>query len=200
MNRKTSENVLSIIMITVLLCSCFGKTPPAAFYTLSTIQEETPQDKLPAEFYLAVGPISIPSELDRPQIIVRDHEGRIKLSEFHRWAGSFPDNIASVLSTNLSVLLGTDRIVPRHHGDLYPLTHFIVLHINRFDGQLQGEVLLDVTWSMQKINHLEPLIVKRSVIHEPVLSGDYTGLVAAQSKALAGLAGQIADSVPMIQE
>jgi hypothetical protein len=184
----------------VLLYSCLGKTTPAAFYTLNTIQGESAQETLSTEFYIAVGPVSLPSELDRPHIIIRDHESRIKLSEFHRWAGSLPDNIASVLSTNLSILLGTDRIMPRHHGDLLPITHYIMLNINRFDGHLQGEVLLDVTWSIQKTRHLEPLIIKRSVIHEPVLSEDYKGLVAAQSKALAELSRQIAVSVPEIQE
>lgn len=203
MNKQISRNPLSkiIIIATVaLICSCFGKTPPATFYMLQAMPEEKPRDRLSQEIFIAVGPVAIPSEMDRPQIIIRDQKNRIRLSETHRWAAPLPDSIASVLSTNLSVLLGTDRIMPRHHSDLFPVTHYIVLNINRFDGQLQKEVLLDVTWSIQKNQHLEPLFIKRSVIHEPVLYGDYHDLVGAQSKALFELSRQIASSVMELQE
>lgn len=189
-----------IMAATLLIFSCFGKTPPSTFYKLSTIQQGDSQNRISQKFFIAIGPVTIPPEVDRSQIITRDHESRITLSEFHRWAGPFQEEIASVLSTNLSVLLGTDRIIPRHHGDTLPVTHHVVLNINRFDGQLQGDVLLDVTWIIQKSGNPEPLIVKRSIIREPVLSHDYDGLVAAQSKALSGLSREIAASVRTIRE
>ena len=162
--------------------------------------EERSQDTLSQEIFIAVGPVIIPSEMDRPQIIIRDHASRVKISEFHRWAAPLQEDIASVLSTNLAALLGTDRITPRQYSDLFPVTHYIVLNINRFDGQLQGEVFFDVTWSIQRNQHLEPLTIKRSIIREPVLQGEYDGLIAAQSNALAELSRQIAASVMEIEE
>ncbi len=195
-----SINIALIIGISVLMLSCFGKTPQAAFYTLRALQEGEKQDKISEKLSVAIGPVTIPSEMDRPQIMTRDHENRITLSEFHRWAGPLQEGITSVLTANLSQLLGTDRVMSRNHENIFPFTHHVVLNINRFDGSLQGDVLLDVTWIVQKSGNPEPLIVKRSVIHEPVLSNDYNGLVAAQSKALSGLSREIAASVRTIRE
>jgi uncharacterized protein len=203
MNRRIFRILLSvfiIIAVTALLYSCLGRTPQTNFYKLSPLKEIKPEHPLSPDFSIAIGPVTIPSEIDRPQIILRDHESRIKMSEYHRWSGPIQEDIASVLSSNLSLLLGTDRILPRDQESLFPFTHFIALHINRFDGQWKGEVLLDVTWSIQKNQHPYPLIVKRSVIREPVLSDDYEGLVATQSKALSGLSRLMAASVRTIRE
>ncbi len=203
MNRPISRISLSvfiIIAITALLCSCLGRSPQTNFYKLSPLKEIKTEHPLSQNFSIAIGPVTIPSEMDRPQIIIRDQESRVKMSEYHRWSGPIQDDIASVLSSNLSLLLGTDRILPRHHGNLFPFTHFIALHINRFDGQWKGEVLLDVTWSIQKDQHPDPLIVKRSIIREPVLSHNYDGLVAAQSQALSKLSREITASFPAIKE
>jgi uncharacterized protein len=203
MNQRITRQSITIAMImgvNLLIFSCFGKTSPATFYTLSALQEGDVRDKISQKISIAIGPVTIPPEMDRPQIITRDHENRVTLSEFHRWAGPLQEGITSVLSANLSTLLGTDRIISRRHENIFPFTHHLVLNINRFDGQLQGDVLLDVTWIIQKSSNPEPLIVKKSVIHEPVLSNDYNGLVAAQSKALSELSRQIAASLRTIRE
>lgn len=187
--------LIMVMVVSVLILSCIGTTPPAVFYTLSTMQEGNSSYQIPQEMAIAIGPVRLPAELDRSQILIRDTENRITLAEFHRWAGPLQERIASVLARNLATLLGTQRIAPRGRENIFPFTHYIVLSINRFDGQLQGEVLLDVTWSIRADNQQETQIVKRSVIHETVSTPDYDGLVAAQSTALAELSRQIAESV-----
>jgi len=203
MNRRIfriSLSVYIIIAIMALVCSCLGRSPQTNFYKLSPLKEIKPEHPLSRNFSIAIGPVTIPSEIDRPQIILRDHESRVKMSEYHRWSAPLQEDIASVLSSNLSLLLGTDRILPRNQESLFPFTHFIALHINQFDAQWKREVILDVTWSIQKDQNPDPLIIKRTVIREPVLSDDYEGLVAAQSKALSGLSRQMAASVRTTRE
>jgi uncharacterized lipoprotein YmbA len=187
--------IAMMIAILVLISSCIGKTPPATFYTLSVIQEKNSLNRIPHDIAIAIGPVTIPSELDRSQIITRDIDGRITLSELHRWAGPLQERIASVLSINLATLLGTDMVAPRISENIFPFTHYVILSINRFDGRLQGTVLLDVTWSIKTNNKPDPLIVKRSIIHEAVLSPGHSGLVAAQGKALSELSNRIAEAI-----
>lgn len=199
MKKQLPDRISGIILaaaFVVLLCSCIGgKSPAASFYTLTAAQTDTRQaSRFSDNISIAIGPVFIPSEIDRPQILLRDPGNRIKLSEFDRWAAPLQENIASVLASNLSILLATDRIVPATHENLFPATHHIALNINRFDGDFGGDVTLDVTWAIQKSGQADPLIVKRSVIHQAVPQGSYSGLVAAHSDALAELSREIAGS------
>ena len=185
----------------VFFYSCIGgKSPAASFYTLTAAQKLPQQEsRLSEKISIGVGPVTIPPEMDRPQILMRSPENQIKLSEFERWAAPLQENIASILSANLSILLHTERVIPGIHQNLFPITHHVVLNINRFDGYLSGEVVLDATWSILKSGQSEPLVVKRSVISEAVQQDTYADLVAAHSTALAKLSREIAASFSNMQ-
>ncbi len=183
----------------VWLVGCTGKSPKADFYVLTAIPAAaSAATALSGEMAIAVGPVSLPAELDRKQIVTRDAGNRLKIAELHRWAGPLQDNITSALTTNLTALLGTDRVAPYNRESLFPFTHHVVISINRFDGWPAGEILLDVTWSIKRTGVSEPLIVQRSEIRKPVATADYAGIVAAQSKALAEISSRIADALKQL--
>lgn len=194
------KSALAIFLIgMLLLAGCTGKSPKADFYTLNELPaSSSAAAPLSQEIAVAVGPVSLPAELDRKQIVTRDAGNRIKVSELHRWVGPLQDNITSVLTTNLAALLGTERIAPYNRENLFPFTHHIVFSINRFDGWPAGEILLDVTWSIKKSGVSEPLLVQRTEIRQPVATPDYAGLVAAQSKALAEISARIAAAIKQL--
>lgn len=174
------------------LAGCTGKSPKSDFYTLGTTPAAGPAAQLSADMAIAVGPVTIPAELDRKQIVTRDSDNRLNMAELSRWAGPLQDNITAVLTANLAARLGTDKVAPHYRESLFPFTHQVVLNINRFDGHLKGEVLLDATWSIKQNGQSAPLVVKHTEIRTPVTTPDYNGLVAAQSKTLADLSSQIA--------
>jgi len=174
------------------LAGCTGKSPKSDFYTLGTTPATGPAAQLSVDLAIAVGPVTIPAELDRKQIVTRDGDNRVKVAELSRWAGPLQDNITAVLTANLAARLGTDKVAPHYRESLFPFTHRVVLNINRFDGHPQGDVLLDVTWSIKQNGQSTPLVIQHTEIRTPVTSPDYNGLVAAQSKTLAELSDQIA--------
>jgi len=171
---------------------CTGKSPKADFYAIGAIPASGPIFDLAPGITLAIGPVTIPAELDRKQIVTRDAGNRVIVAELSRWAGPLQDNIAAVLTANLAARLGTEKIAPHNRESLFPFTHHVILSINRFDGHPDSEVVLDVTWSIRKSGESAPLIVRHSEIREPVASPDYADLVAAQSKTLAELSTRIA--------
>ena len=177
------------------LAGCTGTSPKSDFYTLGTTPATGPATQLSADMAIAVGPVTIPAELDRKQIVTRDSDNRLKISELSRWAGPLQDNITAVLTANLASRLGTDKVAPHYRESLFPFTHQVVLNINRFDGYFKGEVLLDATWSIKQNGQSVPLIVKHTLIRTPLVTPDYSGLVAAQSKALAEISTLIADTL-----
>jgi uncharacterized protein len=179
----------------VWLAGCTGKSPKADFYALGATPVSGPTAALSRDIAIAVGPVTIPAELDRKQIVTRDTGNRLIVAELSRWAGPLQDNIAAVVTANLAARLGTEKVAPHNRESLFPFTHHVVLNINRFDGNPQSEVLLDVTWSLKQSGVSTPLLVAHSKIREPVATPDYAGLVAAQSKALAEISTLIADAV-----
>ena len=201
MKQPKTRFLFTLILFLVALAwlaGCTGKSPKADFYTLGATPASGPPAKLSQDIAVAIGPVTIPMELDRKQIVTRDAENRVSVAELSRWVGPLQDNITAVLTANLAARLGTEKVAPHNRESLFPFTHHVVLNINRFDGHPQGEILLDVTWSIKKNGVSAPLLVKHSKIREPVATPDYAGLVAAQSKALAEISTRIADAIKQL--
>ena len=59
---------------------------------------------------VAVGPVSVPAAVDRPQIVVSTGPNQVRLDEFNRWASPLQNNIARVVAENLVAMLGTPRV------------------------------------------------------------------------------------------
>ena len=194
MQAKIRLRLTPIIGLICLLwlVGCTGKSPRADFYALGATPASGPVKALTPEIALAIGPVTIPAELDRKQIVTRDAGNRVKVAELSRWAAPLQDSITAVLAANLASQLGTDRVAPHNRESLFPFTHQLSININRFDGHPEGSVLLDATWSIKQNGVPNPLVLERSQIREPVATPDYNGMVAAQSKALAELGTLIA--------
>jgi hypothetical protein len=70
-----------------------------------------------------------------------------------------------------------------------------VININRYDSRLSKEFLIDATWSIKDLDGNKPLLIRNSIIREPLAASNYEGLVAAQSKALATLSEELAKAI-----
>src|SRR5215468_10622748 len=107
MKEKRMGLILGISLIAALLSGC-GGSAPSRFYTLDPTA--VPEGAPAASYAVAVGPVSIPAAVDRPQFVVQSAPNRVSLDEFNRWAGPLDENIARVVAGNLSVLLGTPLV------------------------------------------------------------------------------------------
>lgn len=197
--QKTS---LLVLFIAVLLAGCGGSPTPVEFYTLNSLSG-MPQQANPADaaqnIAIGIGPVKIPKILDRPQIVTRTGPNKIKVDEFHRWAGPLGTGFARVLAENISLLLATDRVaVYPWEVDFKP--HYrIALDIRYFEGQLGENVLLDVVWRIAGQESQTIQATKASVINEPLAAADYGALVAAKSQAIAQLSREIAQEIRKLQ-
>jgi uncharacterized protein len=194
--------LLLFLFISVLLAGCGGSPTPVEFYTLNSLSG-TPQQANPADadqnIAIGIGPVKIPKILDRPQIVTRIGPNKIKVDEFHRWAGPLGAGFAQVLAENISVLLATDQVeVYPWEVDFKP--HYrIVLDVRYFEGQLGENVVLDVVWRVSGQESQKIKAAKASVINEPLAAADYETLVAAKSQAIAQLSREIAQEIRKLQ-
>ena len=193
-NKSRIMQIACVTMVVgvMMLTACGGRTPPAKFYTLQPVEQSSTGKSLPLNVALAIGPVAIPAALDRAEIVTRDAVNEISFSEYQRWAGPLKASIASVITQNIGTLLETERVTPFTHENIFQPTHRVVININRYDSQLAKEFLLSATWSIKNLNGNKLLLIRNSIIREPLASDGYEELVAAQSKALAALSQEIA--------
>lgn len=191
----------AFILFVFLLAGC-GSSPAVKYYTLNTLPD-TQQDNTEAasgdDIAIGVGPVDFPKFLDRPQIVTRKGQNQVEVSEFHRWAASLPGDFSRILAKNISTLLPTNRVAVYPWDDTFSPTHQIKLDVEQFDGRLDDNVLLNVTWSVVGQEGKKELVVRKSLIEEPVPTNDYEGLVAAQSNALATLSREIVEEIRRVR-
>ena len=187
-----------LMLFFVAACS---STPPVAYYTLHTLperQQEIPAAVMDNTIAIGVGPVEFPKFLDRPQIVTRKSQNQIEVSEFNRWAGSFPGDFSRVLAKNISILLPTDRVAVYPWGDQFTPTYQIKLEVEQFDGQLGESVVLDVTWMVTNQEGTNTLMVRKSRVEEAVSDETYEALVEAKSNGLVTLSRTIVEELRIL--
>ena len=197
-NRARFGSMGWVFLFLVFLLGGCSSTPPVAYYTLNTLpetQQEIPAAVIDDTIAIGVGPVEFPKFLDRPQIVTRKSQNQIEVSEFHRWAGSFPGDFSRVLAKNISILLPTDRVAVYPWGEQFSPTYRVKLGVEKFDGQLGDGVVLDVTWMVTDQEGTNTLVVRKSRIEEAALDKTYEALVEAKSNSLATLSRTIVEEL-----
>jgi uncharacterized lipoprotein YmbA len=202
-NKARFVNMGWALLLTVFFVASCSTTPPVAYYTLNTLperQQEIPAAVMDDTLAIGVGPVEFPKFLDRPQIVTRKSQNQIQVSEFHRWAGSFPGDFSRVLAKNISILLPTDRVAVYPWGEQFSPTYRVKLDVEQFDGQVGERVVLEVTWMVTDQEGTNKLLVRKSLIEEPVSDETYEALVVAESNALATLSRTIVEEIRRLGE
>jgi len=179
----------TVSMLAALAAGCASS--PAHFYTLSaTAAPSAASSKLA----IAVGPVSIPATLDRPQIVVSTSANELTLDDFNRWASPLQDNLGSVVAENLVALLGTPRVT------LFPQTlgadadYRVQIEIRNFESAPGKYAALDAVWTVRRSKDGKTETGRTSV-RENVADSGYDALAAAHSRGVARLSQDIADVV-----
>lgn len=203
--RLDQSTLFSIGLIVVILAGC-ARSPSSKFYRLNPLQNSTSitRDASPEQnLLIAIGPVRIPDFLDRPQIVTRAGENELKLSEFHRWAGSLENDVTRVLVDDIAGLLPTDRFsvvswAPYPVSQMPP-SYRVEVFVNRFEGTLGDSVLLKAQWEVFTYNG-SLLLYRESLVREQIHGSSYDALVAAMSSALERLSRDIAGVIRSISQ
>ncbi len=177
-------------LATVLFGGC-AATPPAHFYTLSA----TPGPATAAsDLSVAVGPVTIPAVVDRPQIVLQTGPNEVRLDEFNRWAAPLANSIGRVVAANLAVLLGTPRVVLTSPALGTDTDARVLIQVQRFDSALGEAATLDAVWVISGSPEKKPR-TGRTTVREPATDKTFEALAAAHSKALDRLSQDVAAGV-----
>lgn len=145
---------------------------------------------------LAIGRPSLPSYLDRQQVVTRVGSGQLKMSEYHLWAEPLDSAIARVTSVNLSRLTRSSNILPIDNFVSMDYTSLLELRISRFEADANQHVVLECTWKVQPVRG-RPLQARAFRTEVPFTESgtDISGRIAAMNECLGRLAQEIARSL-----
>jgi uncharacterized lipoprotein YmbA len=162
--------------------------PPATDPTADTASSRPAMASLPFELL----PVTVPAQVDQPQLVVRDGGQGVALLNSERWIAPLGDELRSALSTDLARQLHSEDVSALPGNDK-PLLR-IKLDVRRFDSLPGSYALIDGTWSirlMHGANGQSGTLACASRVSEPV-GASYDALVQGHQRAIARLAAQIA--------
>ncbi|UHD17268.1 PqiC family protein [Thiocapsa bogorovii] len=178
-----------ILVLCALATGC--ASAPTRFYTLSsTLTPTGGSDALS----VSVGPVSIPAQVDRPQIVVSEGPNRVVVDETSRWASPLSDAIAGVVAANLIALLGTQKVTLFPQVTSANADYRVAIEVQTFESAPGSTATLSAVWSVRRKQDGRTQSGRTSV-REPVSDTGYEALAAAHSRALTTLSRDIADAL-----
>jgi len=192
MTRRSIPGLTTLCLALLLLFGC--SSPRVTFYTLNASATTEATAPSPPVDSVAIGPVTLPDRLDRPQLVVRTSANRVDILETHRWAESLKSEIPRIIAADLDVLLKPARVsvYPQNAG--LDASYRILVDIQRFEMTAGEGVALDALWSVRRSNG-GAVESGRSVVSEPAGAAGYDALVAAQSRALASVSRDLAHAL-----
>ena len=188
---RTPGSRIAAAAALLVLSSCLGRTPAPVFYTLSAVVPPVAVEADDDPIALAVGPATLPSYLDRPQLVTRSGN-RLSYDQYRRWAAPLESELLRVLGADLGALLRTDRVVIYPTEPRFAVDYRVSLQVEQFDGSPGADVVLQARWAITKPRAEKPAAIGFSKIHQPAPGGDDDGFVQAHSEAVGALSREIA--------
>lgn len=182
---------LGVLAVLAAAASGCGTSAQSRFYTLDSTASSA---GAPAErTTVMVGPVSIPSTVDQPQLVVQVAPNRVELEEFNRWAAPLNDSIARAVAGDLAMLLGTPDVTTMPLANFSP-EYLVTINVQRFDS-VQGEAAVDeAVWAVRRTTGGETQS-GRTIAREPAQGDGFDALASAHSRALAKLSSDIAEAI-----
>jgi hypothetical protein len=191
------RRLASILVVFLLVAFAGGcASPPSRFYTLSA---GVAPAATTSNLSVAVGPVSVPAVVDRPEIVVSTGPNQVRLEEFNRWAAPLQNSIARVVAENLVAMLGTPRVTLSSQMLSTGADYRAVIEVQGFDSTPGEAATLDAVWTVSRTKDGKSQ-TGRTTVRETVPGNGYDALAAAHSRALARLSQDIANGVRALEQ
>jgi uncharacterized protein len=183
----------AVICLTLVTAAC-SRSPQVSFYTLvpgSLIEVPASEKAAPA---VAVGPVTLPDLVDRPQLVVRVAANRVDILESHRWAEPLKSEIPRLIARDLGHELNSNRVSSYQQRAGGDADYRVLVDLVRFES-LPGEgVIVEAVWTIRPGSGGAPRS-GRSLLREKLAGGGYDELVAGYSRAIAALSRDLAREI-----
>jgi len=163
-----------------LVAAC-SSSPPTRFYTLS---DTSPEAAAPVgAVAVLVSGVTIPGELDRPELVRRVGPNELSIAELDRWAAPLDRTIRRVLADDLARRLPASALAGQQH--------LVSVEVRDFYGDMSCNVTLRAAWTVRPARLSEAAQPTIEELHIPSNGACPAALPVAMSTAL----GQLSDRI-----
>ena len=198
-----------LLAAAAILTAC--SSPKNTYYTLNA-PDLPATTALTHKTRVMVGPVTVPSLVDSPQLVLKDSANQVTIYEYHRWGGSLKTDIERVVAADLSRDLMSPNVWSYSQSPFAQFDYQVFIDVQNMECKLGDTVSLDVLWTVKPTadkaskggsegkTALKPsgcvaksqVVTGRSVVREPVSGDGFDALVAAQSRAFDKVSDEIA--------
>ena len=125
------RHTLTAALLT-LLCAC-GTSPPVHYYTLS--EPAAASVAKTGTTIVAIGPFTVPDYLQKPYIVIRESDQRMRFAEYHRWVEAPQDALVAWLARDVDQQLGTAVLVVQWDCRSRDGTPLLALRTSRYTAK-----------------------------------------------------------------
>ena len=188
---KKLTTVMILCALALLTAGCASTSPSPQLFTLSPIAKPVEEKTI---LTITVGPVSVPEAVDRPQLVLSVAPNQVAVDEFNRWASPLKSDIARVVAENLSIILGSPYVSIFPQSVSLSPSYRITIDVMRFESVPGETAKLTAIWSVRSTADGQSQ-GGRTALAETVKDKTYPALVAAHSRMLAVLSGDIAAAI-----
>jgi uncharacterized lipoprotein YmbA len=123
---------ITVLAVCLLLGAC--RSEPINFHTLTPVQPGNAR----AGSEISIEGITVPPQVDRPQIVIRQGDSGLAILETQWWGASLADELRSALQDQLSNRSGAGKVSVR-------------IDVQRFDSIPGQYALIDVKWRLRPV-------------------------------------------------
>lgn len=176
---------------TLALAAC--SSPVTHYYTLVPTTESAPGTSRPAAgFQFELLTVQMPVQVDQPQLVVRQDQGRLAILDNERWAAPLADEFHDALASQMERQLGVRDLSGLPKNSDQPVVS-LQADVRRFDSVPGQYALVDVVWSLSRRGEegKRTNLTCATVVKEDA-GVALNSLVLAHQKAIGELAARIA--------
>ncbi|MBN8440517.1 MAG: membrane integrity-associated transporter subunit PqiC [Thauera sp.] len=179
-----------------LLLSACSHSPPVQYYSLGSaaaaVSRAVAAEAGPS---IVVGPVSLPAEVDRQQMVRIVDEVRLEVSSEHRWSAPLKLEIGRRVAAEIAHLQGLQRVVAWPQNVYADPELSVPIDIQRLDTRGFEVVSLEAVWSLR--HNGRELAGGRVLANERIEAADHAGVARAHARVVDVLAREIAARLPL---
>lgn len=181
-----------VLLVTFGLTAC--SSPDIRYYTLQDVapmRSETPATSPGFQFEMLN--VRVPTQVDIPQLVVRQNQAGLMILENDRWSAPLADEFRAAIADRLERRLGTSNLAGLPKSKQRPILS-VQIEVQRFDSLPGQYVLMDAVWSLRLHGEGDQparTLTCSSRLSQPA-SLELNNLVLAHQKVLDQLADVIA--------